>query len=366
MLKRVERSLPGAWYHDAGQYRRELDAVWLRSWLYACREEELAPRDYRVVEVGDQGVIVTRDSGGRLRAFDNACRHRGSQLCPEPAGRFRGPAIVCPYHGWTYSLEGELVGTPHQVAGGGLRREELSLHRFAVESWAGFVFVNLGDDAPPLADALGAAPAQLASWPLEGLVVGERTRHDVACNWKVFWENFSECLHCPGVHPELSRLVPTYRRGLVDPTDDPDSPPPAGLAPGAETWTLDGRSRLPHFPGLGDEERLAGQTFGVVRPGFFVVAHVDYARAVRVLPRGPERTELQVEWLFDPATLARPDFDLEHATALGRLVVEQDARICETNQRGLRSRRHLQGVLVPQEYGVFDFHEWLRRALGEG
>jgi Rieske 2Fe-2S family protein len=370
VLTRIEAGLPSAWYHDAEQYRRELDAFWLRGWLYACRADELAPRDYRVIEVGDQSLLLTRDLAGELRAFHNVCRHRGSELCSQAQGRFRGPTIVCPYHGWTYSLEGALLGMPHQLPGAGFRREDHSLYPVAVEAWAGFVFVNpIGAAAPPLAEALGSIPADLAGWPLGELRVGERTRTNVACNWKVFWENFSECFHCPGVHPELSRLVPAYRKGLLDEADDPDAAPAdaarPGLAAGALTWTLDGQTRLPHFPGLSPEQRGAGQTFGVMAPGFFVVAHVDYARAVRVLARGPEQTQLQVEWLFDPEVLARPDFDLEHATALGRLVVEQDASICERNQRGLRSRRHAQGVVVPQEYGVFAFHEWLRRGLGE-
>ena len=367
LLDRVEPGLPSAWYHDAGHYRRELDALWLRGWLYAGRADELGPRDYRVIGIGDQSVLLVRDPAGGLRAFHNVCRHRGSELCPGPAGRLRGPAIVCPYHGWTYSLEGALLGTPHQLPGGGFRREDHSLYRVAVDTWAGFAFVNPGGEAaPPLADALGTAPADLASWPLAELRVGATTTRSVACNWKVFWENFSECFHCPGVHPELSRLVPAYGKGLLDEGDDPTAPPAglrSGLAAGAVTWTRDGQSRLPPFPGLSRAEREAGQTFGVLRPGFFVVAHVDYARAVRVLPLGPEQTQLHVEWLFDPAALASPEFDLEHATALGRLVVEQDASICERNQRGLRSRRHAHGVLVPQEYGVFDFHQWLRRGL---
>src|SRR5262245_66678049 len=105
MLGRIEKGLPSDWYRDASQYRRELDALWLRGWLYACRADELRPRDYRVIEVGDQSVLLVRDPAGRLRAFHNTCRHRGSELCTDVEGRFRAAAIVCPYHGWTYSLE---------------------------------------------------------------------------------------------------------------------------------------------------------------------------------------------------------------------------------------------------------------------
>jgi Rieske 2Fe-2S family protein len=329
------------------------------------------PRDFAVVGIGDQSVLLVRDGAGALRAFHNTCRHRGSLLCDEERGRLRGAAIVCPYHGWTYGLDGSLRGARHQLESPAFRREDHSLCPVAVDSWGGFLFVNLlGEAAPPLASELGDAPEALRAWPLAALRAGHRETLPVACDWKIFWENFSECFHCPGVHPELSRLVPIYGRGLLDPADLGEAPPgeaaAAGtLAPGAVTWTLDGRSELPPLPGLGDAERRRGQVFGVFWPSAFVVAHVDYARCVRLRPLGPERTELVVEWLFDPAVLARDAFDLERMLALGRRVVEQDARICERNQRGLHCLAHERGVLAPQEYGVFAFQQWVREQLGE-
>jgi Rieske 2Fe-2S family protein len=373
LLAGSERTLPSRWYHDADHHRRELEAIWYRNWLCVGRAEEIArPRDFLVVEVGDQSIVVARDLEGRLRAFHNTCRHRGSLLCAERRGRFRGDSVVCPYHGWTYALSGELLGARHQLPSPEFRKEDHSLYRVAVAEWAGCLFVNLlGDEAPPLAAALGELPQRFANWHVEDLRSGQRTVVPLACNWKIFWENFSECFHCPGVHPELSRLVPAYGRGLLDESDDPEAGEPEGdpsarprLAPGAVTWTLDGTSRLPALPGLTGDERRRGQSFAVLLPTMFLIAHVDYVRSVRVLPRGPEATELVVEWLFPPGVLERPDFDLEHAVALGRLVVEQDGRICELNQKGLHCMRHDSGVLVPQEYGVRELQDWVRRALG--
>jgi len=373
-LRRLEPSLPARWYFDPEQYRRELDAVWLRSWLYVCRAEEVArPRDFAVFDVADQSVLLLRDLHGTLRAFHNVCRHRGSLLCAGARGRFTGGAIVCPYHGWTYSLEGELRGARHQLPAPDLRREDYPLYRVAVAEWGGFVFVNpSGDDAPPLLPAFDDDGAEeLSHWSLERLSVGHRSVRVAECNWKVFWENFLECFHCPGVHPELSALVPAYGRGLLSDADDPAWTPPAdgreapGLAPGAVTWSEDGRTALPHFPELRESDRRRGQTFAVCRPGFFAVGHVDYVRAVRVLPRGPERTELVAEWLYAPEVLERPDFDAREAARFGERVVEQDARICEVNQRGLHARAFEAGVLVPQEYAVLGFHEWLRARLGD-
>ena len=189
----------------------------------------------------------------------------------------------------------------------------------------------------------------------------------MACNWKVFWENFNECLHCPGVHPELSALVPIYGRGLMARHDDPDweahanddAPEFAGtLRHGAETWSMDGQALDYRFPGLTDAERKNGQTYAMHLPSFFVVGHVDYVRYVRLMPLGPERTELVAEWLFAPEALEEKE-RIEAIVGFGSLVLKQDADICEVNQRGLRSSRHQAGVLMPEEYDIARFHDWV-------
>jgi len=374
ILSSLEPSLPSRSYFDPEHYRRELDAIWYRSWLCIGRTEELAePRDYKVVEVGSQSIVVTRDHEGRLHAFHNTCRHRGSVLCTEAGGRFRGNAIVCPYHGWTYSLAGELKGTPHQLRSPDFRTRDFSLYRVAVDTWGGFVFVNLlADEAPAFADGLEDLTGEVANWPLEPLRVGRRIERTLACNWKIFWENYMECFHCPGVHPELCRIVPIFGRGLQAEDDDPSCPPErvgkgtAPLAPGAVTWTLDGKNELPELPGLDDADRERGQSFGTLLPSVFLSAHVDFVRSARVLPVSPEETLVVMEWLFAKEALESGEPELiERATELGALVLEQDARACELNQRGLRCLRHERGVLVPQEYLVRDFHRWVCGALKE-
>lgn len=364
-LAGVEPTLPARFYLDAEHYERELRAIWYASWVYLCRAEELArSRDFRVFELGSQSILVVRSADGTLHAFHNTCRHRGSVLCSEESGRLRGPALVCPYHQWTYELDGRLRSTPHRLESADFRRDDYPLYGVALEERAGFVFVHLGPDPPPLEQALDWE--SLASWQLEGLRVGQLTRTRVRCNWKIFWENYNECLHCPSTHPELVKIVPTYGRGLLSEGELHDDgagleEPP--LAEGAVTWTLDGKSRLPTLPGLSEEEKSRGQTFWNLEPSLFVVAHRDYVRCARILPRGTEETEIQMEWLFLPSVLEREDFDLEHATELGRRVVEQDARACELNQRGLRALPHQHGVLVKQEYWVRRFQQWVLERL---
>jgi phenylpropionate dioxygenase-like ring-hydroxylating dioxygenase large terminal subunit len=372
VLRQCEPTLPTAWYRDPAHFQRELEALWYHGWICVGRADELAETgDYSVHRIGDQRVLITRAADGELHAMHNTCRHRGAELCAQAQGRFRQARIVCPYHAWTYDLSGALTGTPHRLPGADFDPAQYGLYRVALAQWRGFVFVNLEREPPPLQTLLGEAGV-LAHWPLETLALAHRETHQVECNWKVFWENYSECYHCPRVHPELCQIVPMYGRAVVSLEDDPrrhsdrtaaDITSP--MAPGAVTWTLDGRSTLPPLDGLDERERAAGMTFLTLLPSMFIVAHVDYVRSVRVRPLAPEQTELIVDWLL-PATLcAQGELALEPLLELGRRVVQQDASVCEINQRGLRSRAHAAGVLVGNEHGVYELQQWIRARLAE-
>ncbi len=375
-LKRVEKTLPGRAYHDPDIYRRELANIWYGQWLYLCRADALAETGaYRTETIGDQPVLLVRDAAGTVRAFHNTCRHRGSLLCREKAGRLGGRRIVCPYHQWAYDLRGNLVRTSSLSEAPEFDRADYALYGIAVREWRGCIFVCLSDDPPAELSAFRGGGDHTENWPLAELAVGHTWRKTVACNWKVFWENFNECLHCPNVHPELSRLVPIYRRRIILPQDDPDwrrhegSADPkhrGGLRPDAETWSTDGKAHGPRFENLSEAEQAAGQRYYVNTPSMYIAAHVDYMRIVRILPRGPEETEIQAEWLFPRAALDDPAFDLDNVVAFGRLVLEQDGAASEMNQQGLRSRRHEAGVLMPEEHYVAAFHRWYRAAMGEG
>lgn len=372
LLDRTTPTLPAAWYYDPAQYARELEAIWRRDWVCVGRFDDLPePGDYVLAEVGDERLVVTRDRDGRPRAFHNTCRHRGSTLCTEPRGRFAAGRIVCPYHAWTYALSGELLATPKMQLPADFRREDHPLYAVQADTWGGFLFVSLAErPAASLAEFLGDEAGHVERWPLASLVSVRREVTTLACNWKVFWENYSECYHCPGIHPELCRVMPLYREGVLNYADSRTSVPGAAgdlrpqVAPGFVTWTLDGQTRLPLIEGPSAADRAPGVVFASFTASLFVVAHPDYVRSVRILPRGPERVELTVDWLLPPGVAERYPAELERMYELGRLVVAQDGRVCELNQQGLRSRRHQSGVLMPQEESLHEFHEWLRARLG--
>jgi Rieske 2Fe-2S family protein len=204
---------------------------------------------------------------------------------------------------------------------------------------------------------------------MESLITAHRMVKELACNWKVFWENYNECLHCPGVHPELCDMVPIYGTGIMGrneaPDWTPDETPRPMLKEGAASWTASGRACGPEFPDLTPVERRNGYNFVTVYPTMFVVAHVDYVRAVFLEPTGPETTRLTAEWYFPQETLDQPGFDAAEVAAFAKIVMAQDCEVAELNQRGLRSPAYERGTLMPEEYAIRDFHRWVLRNMQE-
>jgi Rieske 2Fe-2S family protein len=372
-LSEHTEGLPADAYFDPRQYERELQRIWYRNWVYVGRSSDLnRARGFRTFEIGDQRILLVRDEQRVLQGFYNTCRHRGAALCREPEGMLRAGTIVCPYHAWVYNLQGDLLRTSSKAHASGFDVADFPLYRISVKEWNGFIFVALNDRPPPFEKVFDLPLNRLDAWPLEELVVGHVLSKTMQSNWKIFWENYNECLHCPGVHPQLSQLVPIYGRGLMEERDDPQwrahaaDPNPkfkGGLRSGAATWSLDGKTTGVPFPGISDADRKAGYVYMTGLPSVFLVGHVDYVRAVRLLPLGPELTELRVEYLFSPQTLADPQFDLRNVVDFTNRVMTEDAQVCELNQLGLRARPHIRGVVMPEEYAVRQFHEWLRAEL---
>ena len=374
-LARVEPSLPVEWYYDERHYRRELACIWQRQWLYAGHRSSLAgAHAFRTTEAGTQNILVLRARDGTLRAFHNTCRHRGSRLCRESAGRLPGNHLVCPYHQWTYEADsGALARVSSFTEPVGFDRKDYPLFRAAVAEWRGFVFVHPDPDARWDPDGDLQRPAEgFDNFPLEDLIVAETWRTVIECNWKTFWENFNECLHCPAVHPELTKLVPLFSRRIVSPRDVPDwrahagSEDPryrGGLREGAETWSMDGSAQGATIATLTPEDLARGHRYTSSWPSVFIAGYADHVRTVTMRPLAPERTELVTEWLLPPGSAASPGYDLSNVVDFAKQVIEEDAAACELNQRGLHAAPMTAGVLMPEEYLLKRFHDWVRAQL---
>lgn len=366
-----------AWYYDPAHHVREMAAIWRRHWVYVGRGDLIdTPLSYLTDAIGDQRFMVLRNEDGTLAAYLNACRHRGSIILTEGTGTLSSKALVCPYHQWCYAAEdGRLVRTTSHSEPKGFDRADYGLFRIAVQEWRGCVFVNLDADAVWDAEAVFHGSAgDFENFPLQRLAVGHRWKQQMACNWKTFWDNFNECLHCPNIHPGLSNLVPIYGRRMVNDRDAPDwrvhedDPDPfhrGGLRNGAETWSRDGSAQGHVLDGLSEADIARGHTYLVSLPGTYMVACADHIRTVRLNPIGPELTEMTVEWLFSPEALADESYDPTNVTDFVEQVIREDMAACEKNQLGLHAAPLEAGVLMPEEYYLKDVHDWVRRELAE-
>lgn len=357
-------------YFTIAAFEHDLKNVWSKNWNYVGRLNDLPISAMRRISIAGENLVLIRDGEGKVTCFHNTCRHRGSELCSVTERSLKSRLIVCPYHQWSYATDGRLIQVPFASPTGDFDKAEHSLLPVRTHVWNGFIFVCIADNPPPFSEVPDMGETALNNWPMDELVTGHTLVKTIDCNWKVFWENYNECLHCPGIHPELCDLVPVYGRGYMTPEEAPDwngqvaSGGP--LKEGARTWTLSGKPCGPEFAGLMDSQREAGHYFVTLLPTMFIVAHIDYVRVVSLKPLGPEKTELRAEWLFQPETLRSPKFDLDNVVKFATMVLMQDAEACEMNQRGLKSGRYSHGTLMPQEFDVYRFHQWVRQRTDYG
>jgi len=369
-LAGLEPTLPSSWYRDAGIFALEKERIFSREWVCVGRSEELAgPGAHRVLDVCGESVLLVRNREGELRAFYNVCRHRGARLCREPdagsaalGGGIRGGRITCPYHQWSYDLDGRLLAAPWLTAEPGFDRSLFSLYPVGLHSWGGFVFVNLTPaTAQPLAGLLEPIAARVARYPLAELRIGHTIRYQVAANWKVICENYNECYHCAGVHPELCAVVPAFKdrgganldwlRGI--PHRD-----------GAYTFTLSGTTKRRPFPGLDADEQVRHKG-ELIYPNLFVSLACDHVAVFILEPRGAARTDITCHFLFEPYEIGKADFDPRDTTEFWDLVNRQDWTICEAVQQGISARVHERGYYAPMEDFNLDIRRYVLERIGD-
>jgi Rieske 2Fe-2S family protein len=283
-------------------------------------------------------------------------------LLDDARGHLKGAAVVCPYHNWTYGLDGALIGTPNVPADSGLDRSAYGLRGVQVETWEGFVFVKLSDDPRSLGEQLAIEPDEPLAYDryaIGELRVGHRQVYEIEANWKIVHDNFNECLHCPTVHPELVRIVPMYRKGMVVDYERPDLG--ATLADGMTTFTMSGTSDLPILPGLTELDRRTYWGYSVF-PNLMVNMVSTGVVTFRLEPRSASHTTLTAEYLYRPETIAADGFDPSDMVEFLDLVSRQDWAVCERAQRGVGSKGFVQGVYPPQDSLL---HTFAQRYLAE-
>jgi Rieske 2Fe-2S family protein len=360
--------LPPRAFTAPGVFVWEMENVFT-GWVCAGHVSALdVPGKFVTRELGPDSVLIVAGEDGRPRAFLNVCRHRGARVVQEREGHVRR-RLRCPYHAWSYGLDGELRAAPHMNGVEDFEFPCWGLIEVRLAVVGGLVLIDLSGNAPEPDEHVGDLLAHLRRYRVETLERGDAVTYDVAANWKGIAENYNECLHCPGVHPELNALS-HYMSGDIMVGAGAWCGGSMTLRPGASTMAREGgeNGRRP-IQGLAGED-LESILYFALFPNALVSLHPDYVMLHTLWPRASDRTEVVCEWYFEPATMAAEGFDPSDAIDFWDQVNREDWHVCELTQKGVRTRGYVPGRYSAEEADVHAFDvmvaERYREALREG
>ena len=359
-FKSAAKSLPQRYFVSSQIFAEEQEQIFARQWLLVGHQSQLEKSgDFFVGTIAGESLIVTRDQKSQVRAFYNVCRHRGTRLKEDARGH--SPTIQCPYHAWTYGLNGRLLGAPHMDEVPGFSKADYSLHAVNLGIWEGFIFVNLtkgearlrseatdwqrsGEDFTSLERWFAPLKNKFSDWNMPILRHAKRIEYDVKANWKLMFENYSECYHCPGVHPMLSKVSP-YDSAENDLAEGPFLGGFMKINEGKSLTMSGDACALP----LGKIENLQQVFYYSIFPNMLLSMHPEYVMVHQLWPLSPERTLIVCDWFFHPEAFSRKDFNAEDAIEFWDMTNKQDWHVCELSQQGIASRAYEPGPYSPRE-----------------
>ena len=354
------KSLPQRYFVSPEIFVEEQTKIFSKQWVLTGHQSQLAKAgDYFTVEVAGESLIIARDKRGVIHGFYNVCRHRGSRIIENRNGQCA--AIQCPYHAWTYALDGRLIGAPHMDEVSGFDRTDYSLHPVNIALWEGFIFVNLADSPAPLAEWFEPLAGKFSRWNMPALRLAKRIEYDVQANWKLIFENYSECYHCAGVHPELSKISP-YDSAENDLTEGPFLGGFMRIA-SDKSLTMSGNACALPVGNFGDEDFRFVFYYSIF-PNMLLSLHPDYAMVHQLEPQSPERTLVLCDWFFNPEAFKRGDFNPDDAVEFWDMVNKQDWHVCELSQQGISSRAYEPGPYSARESIPAAWDQYYLRQMG--
>ncbi len=351
------RSLPQKYFVAPEIFAREQAEIFSKEWLLVGHQSQLKKSgDFFLVTIACESLIVVRDQKSEIRAFYNVCRHRGARLIENERGNCA--AIQCPYHAWTYGLDGRLVGAPHMDEVPGFEKADYPLHPVNLGLWEGFIFVNLEKNPTPLEEWFAPLKSKFSHWNMPMLRSAKRIEYGVRANWKLMFENYSECYHCPGVHPQLQKVSP-YDSAENDLREGPFLGGFMKINPG-NSLTMSGNACAAF---VGEIENLQQVFYYSIFPNMLLSLHPEYVMVHQLWPQSPDRTLIVCDWLFHPDAFARGDFNPDDAIEFWDMTNKQDWHVCELSQQGISSRAYEPGPYSSRESIPAAWDEYYLRTL---
>ena len=357
------KSLPQKYFVSPDIFTKEQAEIFSKEWLLVGHQSQIPDAgDYIVQRVNHESLFVIRDRGAKIHGFFNVCRHRGSRLIEDNCGN--RAAIQCPYHAWIYGLDGRLIGAPHMDEVPGFEKADYPLHEVNLGIWEGFIFVNLRDASAERGDYslehwFAPLSGKFSHWNMSILQPAKRIEYDVRANWKLMFENYSECYHCPGVHPQLQKVSP-YDSAKNDLREGPFLGGFMKINPG-KSLTMSGNACAAF---VGKIENLQQVFYYSIFPNMLLSLHPEYVMVHQLWPQSPERTLIVCDWFFHPEAFKRSNFNPEDAVEIWDMVNRQDWHVCELSQQGISSRAYDPGPYSARESIPAAWDEYYLRQMG--
>jgi len=355
----MEKSLNKKYYFSDQIFGQELENIFYSDWICCGREEDIeSAGSYQIFKIGNENLFVIKDKSNEIRVFHNFCKHRGCQILEDETSSPLKRNIRCPYHSWVYNFDGSLYKAPHLEVDN--QDKKFNLNQVRSESWGGFIFINLDSHPSSFKDYIKNIQKQFQRYPLCDVVSSRSYKYKVSANWKVIVENYNECYHCAGVHPELCNVVPAFKENGADQLDWENGIP---HRPGANTFTFSGKTDREPFPGLNQSEK--NNHFGqALYPNLMMSFSMDHVAAFILRPISPSLTEIDCRILFHPNEIDKSDFNPDDASEFWDLVNKQDWDICERVQKGMQSKAFEYGYYAPMEDESLDIRKYIGKRLG--
>ena len=367
-FKKTAKTLPqGAhtlerkYYVNPDILEKEHDNIFLRNWICAGRSSELSKSgQYKVISLGTESAIVLRDETGNLKAHINVCRHRGTRICEESSGQF-SKSIQCGYHGWTYGLNGDLIGAPHMDEVDGFNKNDYPLHSIPIAEWEGFIFINFSNKPQLFDEYFAPLIKRFSNWNISNLIPLETKSYEVDGNWKLVIQNYCECYHCPVLHPDLAAITP-YLGGRNDLHEGPFLGGYMDFNENKKSITASGEFCCPPLENLTDKN-LKRVYYYSIFPNMLLSLHPEYVMYHTVWPDGVNKCKVTCSWLFEKSVVESGKYKTQDAIEFWDMTNKQDWHISKLSQLGIQSKKYLPAPYSGQESLLAAFDQYYKNIL---
>jgi len=346
-LPKGAHTLERDYYVNPSILQREYNNIFFRNWICAGRSSELTEvGQYKLINIDTESVIVLRENNGDLKAHFNVCRHRGTRICKKEAGQF-SKSIQCGYHGWTYGLDGKLIGAPHMDTVEGFKKDDYPLHSVTLAEWEGFIFINISDNPENFDTTFAPLFGRFSNWNISELVVQETKEYVVKGNWKLVIQNYCECYHCPILHPDLA-AIHNYMGGQNDLHQGPFLGGFMEFNEDKDSITSSGDLCCPPLKNVKDGD-LKRVYYYSISPNMLLSLHPEYVMYHTVWPDGVDKCKVTCSWLFENDVVKSGKHKTQDAIDFWDMTNKQDWYISELSQLGIQSKKYSPAPYSGQE-----------------